>query len=209
MAGKTLTFPRPTLVGWMVADALLVAVLAFLVWVVHGWSLNNDGLIGVIPGVVVGFAGGFVLAFAVHEWGHWVGARIFGARLPFNDYRHAIKGYRTSYRLIPNIDIASLSARQFLGTSWVSILGYAVVSAAALVAHFSGDLDITGAALAVGALAFSANSFVLDLPPTLQVSRGAEVVPAMKRNMTRKKIRRRSALAYLTLALALVGWNLL
>ncbi len=209
MESKPHQFPRPTLAGWLLADALAVAVVASLVWAVHWWSLNTDGLVGMIPGVLVGLVVGFLMTFAIHEWGHWVGARIFGARLPFNEYRHAIKGYRTSYRLIPNIDIASLSARQFLGTSWVSILAYVAASAAIVAAHFSGVLGTTGAALAVGALAFSANSFVLDLPPTLQVARGAEAVAAMKHHMKRKKIYRRGALAYLTLALALIGWNLL
>ena len=148
--GKAVQSPRSGLIGWLFCDAVLTGGLFALIWITHWWHVQSGFLVAAIVGGIVGFISGFVLCFAFHEWGHWLGARVARAPVPFNDYGQALKGYVTTYRLIPVIDISALSSGQFLATSWGSVIAYVGTSVVALIVHFSGLLGLTGAAFAIG-----------------------------------------------------------
>lgn len=199
----------PRLPVWLCCDMALVLALSALMWMTHSWHVHSSSLPAATVGCVLGFIIGFILCFAFHEWGHWLGARLAGAELPLNDCRQALRGYFTFRRLIPDFDITAHSSGQFLWTSWGSVLAYLFASIVALLVHLEGVLGVTGAAFSVGVMAFTAQSLALDMPIILQVMRGAEVVPCYQHHMTGENINRRTIYGFSALAVAVVAWNLL
>lgn len=195
--------------GWLCCDAVLFFGLSALMWLTHLWHAHSGSLAAAIIGCALGFVAGFILCFAFHEWGHWLGARLAGVELALNDYWQAIRGYSTTHRLIPDFDGTVHSPGQFLWMSWGSVLAYLFASLVAFLVHVDGVLGVTGAAFSIGVMAFTAQSLALDMPVIVQVMRGAEVAPCFSRHMTSEKIKRRTIYSLAALAVAVIAWNLL
>ena len=146
--------------GFVLRDAALVALAGALV------ALDASSRAAGRPSVALGLASGVLVAlgsFLLHEWGHWLGAVLTGARV-----------HRPRTVLSPFLfwfDTSSSTRAQFLS---MSVGGYAAtgLAVAAIVAGAdpSTTSGATALALAVVGLVVTAAA---ELPTTFRVARGA------------------------------------
>lgn len=188
----------PTLLGWLLRDTLLIGLFAGLLILLNlteyrtGWSALT-----VIAGVL-GFIAAYVTSYAVHEWGHLIGARLTGSEMPLRPYTGALIGH---------FAIEQHSVRQFLWLSWGGIAGYLLVLIVVLQLYFAVYPTGGTVGLAIGVLAFSSQSLAVDLPQVLRVQRGEPPTVVSASGASRKIILRRTAQSWTVLALVLLVWN--
>ena len=156
------------------------------------------GLAGAAGAVAVGFVVAYVLCYATHEWGHLIGARLTGARMPLNRY---------SSPLIGLFNPACHTRRQFLALSWGGVAGYTLVACASVGVWASADLGLAGVGLAVGGLAFLTQSLAVDLPQIWKVSAGADATETNRDGTAPALILRRTWQCWTLLAIALLVAN--
>ncbi len=190
----------PTLAGWVLRDLALVLVFALLGWALTSWYTATGWVLAAIAGAVTGFIATYAICYAVHEWGHLIGARATGSHMPLNGYGSA---------LIGSFDIAAHSERQFLALSWGGVAGYLLVATIAVSLYVTLPLDWFGAGMAVGGAAFVVQSLAVDLPQIFKVLAGDDPLTTNARGASGAVILRRTAQTWLPLAALLMAWNVL
>ena len=135
----------------MLRDALLLAVFAGIAILVDGWL--QSGWTAYIAGAV-GFVAGFQGNGLCHEWGHYLGARLAGARAPRNRLGSVFPLF--------HFDIDSNSHGQFMAMSVGGNLLQWLFAIALLLALDSDSAGRLG--LQCGALGFAILSSLTELP---------------------------------------------
>lgn len=133
----------------------------------EGWAtvspLKIASLLSVVDGLLVGVATGAL----VHEWGHFVGARLGGGHAPLKPLKQFLPLY--------DFDYANDDGRGFL---WMSYGGN--IAHAALVLLYLGFVwtgSVGTVALVSGAFGFAVFSSLVEIPVIQQARRG---VPGME-----------------------------
>jgi len=148
----------------LVGAHLLVAMLVLSLWAAaDAWqAVTGLGLSGLLS-VLTAFLAGFVLGTLVHEWGHFVGARVAGAS-------YTIPGKPGLFLF--NFDFSRNSASQFLTMSYGGQLGGAL---AVLLLWLAVPTDTAGRTMLVaaagGAAVFAA---AIEWPVIRAVRAGGE-----------------------------------
>lgn len=94
----------------LVLAHLLAAIAAFALWAAaDGWQAATGIPAASLLSVLAAVPAGFVFATLVHEWGHFAGARVAGARCTVPD-RIGLYAF--------NYDFSANSVAQFLSMSW-------------------------------------------------------------------------------------------
>lgn len=165
-ASMVLSAKAPTLAGWLLRDLLLVLVfvlLCSLTWFLQQ-AFHND--VTAAFAAVTGFVCAYATCYMVHEWGHYLGARLAGRVMPLCAYNSALLG---------RFEIEKYSLPQYLALSWGGVLGYTLVAGLALLLwqYLPG---LPGSAIALGGVAFVLQSWSVDLPIIFRVTAGADMV---------------------------------
>ncbi len=110
------TYPNPdkgssdqaTITLRLLKDVLVFSGLAWAWFLCEDWAVNSGLLYAIYGSAIVGFILCYKMTIYVHEWGHFTGARLFGAVAP------------TASLFSPNVfnfDMLENSSRQFLAMS--------------------------------------------------------------------------------------------
>ena len=141
---------------------LLVLALTLALWSVEMSRAPVAGIAGMglalLLATLTAFSG-----FLVHEWGHWIGARLRGSVVQWPDRLWSLFLFR--------FDCVRNSRNQFL---WMSCGGFvaSAVAVAVLVAALPLDRLAGQAALALTVLGVIA-TFILEVPTAWKIWRGA------------------------------------
>ena len=148
----------------LVGAHLLAAMLVLSMWAAaDAWQAVTDLGLASLLSVLTAFLAGFVLGTLVHEWGHFVGARVAGAS-------YTIPGKPGLFLF--NFDFSRNSASQFLTMSYGGQLGGAL---AVLLLWLAVPTDTAGRTMLVaaagGAAVFAA---AIEWPVIRAVRAGGE-----------------------------------
>lgn len=179
-------------------DALIISVLALILYGLHAWHLQTGGWLSGSLVAVGGFVTAYVTCYILHEWGHWAGARLAGANVGIGSYNQP---------LLARFDPAAHSRGQFLALSWGGVAGYATVATLCVAIWLVLREHLATAALAVGGLAFLVQSLAVDLPQIVKVTNGADALETNRLGASGEIILRRTWQSWSLLAAALILWH--
>jgi len=185
------------LIQWLARDIVIISVLWLLWHYLGGWYMSTQGGIAMLLIIPVGFVSAYVSCYLVHEWGHYIGARISGADVPLGSPSGIALGL---------FDPTCYSVPQFQAMSWGGVAGY-TLTALALLSTYQAHLPHQ--AMAVGAVAFVMQSWSVDLPIILRIQRGAPVLPTATDGASARVIGRRTLQSWSVLAFFLAAWSML
>ena len=188
---------QPTLSGWITRDVLLTAFFVSGMAVGYVLEQRYDSLVVVVPTAVFSFVAAYALCYIVHEWGHYLGARISGITMPLSPYKSALLG---------KFEIEEFSRQQYLALSYGGDLGHVLVTVLGILLFAFYDFGVAGAWFAIGGLAFSVQALAVDLPIVFKVRGGADIIATADAGTQPSLILRRTWQTWLPLAglLALV-----
>jgi len=186
---------KPTLSGWLLRDAGVLSVFGLVLMGCHGWHVVSPSWLSSGSGVLLGFVAAYASCYLMHEWGHYLGARAAGAKLPLGSYRGVLLGL---------FDTERHSRAQFQSMSLGGVLAYVVTALVFALAYTVGTQGPVNTGLALGGLAFVAQSWSVDLPIIWRVQRGAEVTRTAQEGAAPQVILRRTWQTWLALT-ALLG----
>jgi len=155
----------------LVGTHLLAAMLVLSMWgAADGWHAATGLGVATVLSLPTAFLAGFVLGTLVHEWGHFLGARLAGAS-------YTIPGKPGLFLF--NFDFARNSPAQFLAMSYGGQLGGAL---AVVLLWLTVPTDNAGRALLVaaagGAAVFAA---AIEWPVIRAVRAGGEPATELRR----------------------------
>lgn len=151
----------------------------------------------VAPICLFGFVACYVLCYVVHEWGHYLGARLTGIKMPLSPYTSAFLG---------QFHIQDYDKRQYLWLSWGGDIGHVLVTMLACLIYLWSPGMATGA-FAVGGLAFTVQSLAVDQPIIWRVTYGADIESTTAEGASPQVILKRTWQTWIPLALLLVVAN--
>ena len=185
--------------GWLLRDLGLLVAVAALVAALGAWHSVAAAWYSAAVAGLVGFVGSYAICYVVHEWGHYLGARVSGADIPLMGYKNV---------LMSSFDIRTHNVAQFLTLSWGGVFGYLLVAAVGVMLFFEYRPHAGLASVAIGCIAFIAQSLAVDLPQIGKVHRGEEAFVVNREGASVDVIKRRTLQTWSVLALALLWWNL-
>ena len=118
-----------------------------------------------IPAAIISFIACYLLCYVVHEWGHYLGARLSGITMPLLPY----KGF-----LLGQFQIEQYSRRQYLWLSWGGDLGHVFVTLIATWMFLFSPGLVTGA-FCLGGVGFTVQALAVDQPIIWKVTAGADI----------------------------------
>jgi len=189
----------PTLLGWVVRDAAIGLSIVLLLWLADGLHQQFPVWWTALPIAVLCFIACYALCYIVHEWGHYLGARFSGIKMPLAPYKGILLG---------QFQIDDYTVKQYLWLSWGGDLGHVIVTICALMLYLIQPGWVSGAFL-VGGLAFSVQALAVDQPIIWKVTAGADIVETATIGTAPKMILKRTWQTWLPLAGLLLGWHLL
>ena len=150
-------------------DVAVVSVLLSLFAAAESWAtvsrLALASLLSVVDGLLVGIATGAL----IHEWGHFIGARLGGGHAPLKPLMQFLPLY--------DFDYANNDSRSFL---WMSYGGNIAHVALVLVLLMLVPTRSMGtAALVAGAFGFGVFSSLIEIPVIQQSRRGVPALEAL------------------------------
>ncbi len=188
---------EPTLTGWMIRDVVITGIVAAgLVAGTIGLSSDAGWLVSTLVAVPA-FIACYVLCYILHEWGHYIGARLTGLRMPLAPYKGAFLG---------QFHIDDYDRRQYLWLSWGGDIGHVIVTLIAVLLYLSFG-GITLAAFAVGGVAFSIQSLAVDQPVIWKVTFGADFKEAAAVGTTPQVILKRTWQTWIPGAAVLIAYQ--
>jgi hypothetical protein len=148
-------------------DVAIGAGLLSLFAGAEGWAtvspLKLASLLSVVDGLLVGVA----TAALVHEWGHFVGARLGGGHAPLKPLKQILPLY--------DFDYANDDGRGFLWMSYGGNIAHVALVLIYLAFAWTGSVGTV--ALVSGAFGFAVFSSMVEIPVIQQARRG---VPGME-----------------------------
>ncbi len=188
----------PRLTGWLLRDTLIISALAVTLFGLHTWHVDANGWLSGAVVAVGGFVTAYITCYILHEWGHWAGARLAGAKVGLGPYNQP---------LLARFDPATHSRTQFLALSWGGVAGYVMVATLCMAIWLALREQLAAAALAVGGLAFLVQSLAVDLPQIVKVTNGADALETNRQGASGQVILRRTWQSWSLLAAALIIWH--
>lgn len=150
-------------------DVAVAAVLLSLFAAAESWAtvsrLALASLLSVVDGLLVGIGTGAL----VHEWGHFIGARLGGGHAPLKPVKQFLPLY--------DFDYANNDSRSFL---WMSYGGN--IAHVALVLFYLmlvPTRSMGTAALVAGSIGFAVFSSLVEIPVIRQARRGVSGLEAL------------------------------
>ncbi len=188
----------PTLGGWFLRDLSITAVILGLLIAGHGLYSAFPHWWVAAPVSILGFVGCYALCYIVHEWGHYVGARMSGITMPLAPYKSVVLGV---------FHLQDYTRRQYLWLSWGGDLGHVLVSVIAMAAWFHlGGLVLS--AFALGGLLFTAQALLVDQPVIWRVTGGADIEATAAAGTSKQMILKRTWQSWSVVLILLGVWQL-
>ncbi|MEZ4281041.1 MAG: hypothetical protein R3F21_15680 [Myxococcota bacterium] len=151
-------------------DGAIIAVLLSIFAAAESWAtvsrLGFATFLSVVDGLLVGAATNAL----VHEWGHFVGARLGGGHAPLKPL--------TKFLPLYDFDYANNDGRAFLWMSYGGNLAHAALVLAYLALVHTPGREGT-AALVAGAFGFAVFSSLVEIPVIQQARRGVPGLEAL------------------------------
>ena len=194
------TTPKPSssLSGWIIRDLTIAALFLGIVLILDEAAGSSPSIGLRIPIWIAGFVMAYTITYILHEWGHYVGAKLSGSTMPFAPYKSVLIGY---------FDIDSHTKKQFLFLSWGGVIAYTGSAIFLASIYLSGTLPNIAPGLAVAGLAFLVQSWAVDLPQIFKVHKGADPKKTNTEGATGPLILRRTAQTWSLLTIALFFWT--
>ncbi|MFT7222429.1 MAG: hypothetical protein ACI8Z1_004055 [Candidatus Azotimanducaceae bacterium] len=194
---RKVTRASPTLIGWVVRDLVIGLSVVLLLWLAGGLQQLFSVWWTALPIAVICFIACYALCYIVHEWGHYLGARFSGIKMPLAPYRGFILG---------QFQIDDYTVKQYLWLSWGGDLGHVIVTVGALILYLVQPGWVSGAFL-VGGIAFSVQALAVDQPIIWKVTNGADIVETATIGTAPQLILKRTWQTWLPLASLIVLWQ--
>lgn len=135
-------------------DVAIVSALLSLFAAAETWAQTSGLALAALLSVVDGFLVGIAAGALLHEWGHFVGARLGGGRAPLKP----LSGFLPLF----DFDYKNNDAKAF---EWMSIGGNVAHFSVVLVFFFALPMSSPGAAaLVAGAFGFAVFSSLVEFP---------------------------------------------
>lgn len=186
----------PTLAGWLLRDTVITLILLVGMAAGQAWHTAASGWPSALFLAPFSFIASYMLCYMVHEWGHYLGARVSGIDMPLAPYRSVVLG---------RFHIEDYNRQQYLWLSWGGELGHLVVTLAGVIAWLTWPGYLAAAAFAVGGLAFSIQALAVDQPIICRVHAGADIQATAEAGTRPELILRRTWQTWIPLALLLIA----
>jgi hypothetical protein len=154
-------------ISLLTRDIILAAILYYAWLFTNSWFIDNESVLSTIIVVAVGLFSGFMISRNLHEWGHYFGAKLFGAHCPFYPVN--------KFGIIFDYDVKQNNEMQFAGLSWGGTLAHWAIAIAAIYLIDGKGFGI--AAIQAGTIGYVAMASVIELPIIIRHTFG---VPAVK-----------------------------
>ncbi len=185
---------KRSLIDAVSRDVLITILFAVACWGLNSWYAATGSTLSLIVAWVATFIMAFLFTYLVHEWGHYLGARLAGADIPLGPANGILLGL---------FDNAAHSRRQFQWMAMGGEVGY-LLPAAVLIALFWNWVPLQG--LALGAAAFIVQALYVDVPILWKIHRGADIQATLDAGLTPKVILSKTAIGWTVLGVALGGY---
>lgn len=153
----------------IVRDVAIVSAALSLFAAAESWSTISRLLIAKVLSVVDGLLVGAAIGALVHEWGHFIGARLGGGHAPLKPFKQILPLY--------DFDYARNDQRSFV---WMSIGGNVAHALVVVVLLVLVPTDTMGpAALVAGAFGFAVFSSLVEFPVIRSAQRGVPPLEAL------------------------------
>jgi hypothetical protein len=149
----------------LIRDALILAVTAWLARAVHGWQSQAGTRAAALAAIAVGGIAAYIWAYAVHEWGHFAGARLGGAAIRVREQLRSLQLFRFVG--------TEADRRPFLWMSWGGIAPLALF-VALLCAWLPLETPAGASAAALTLLGLGVTLY-FEWPVVWRVTRGSPV----------------------------------
>ncbi len=186
---------QPTLAGWLIRDVAIAALFGVLLAACYSWYAAAPFWLSAGVGGVLAFVAAYAGCYLIHEWGHYLGARLAGAKLPLGGYQGVLLGL---------FDTERHSRAQFQSMSLGGVLAYVATALLFVLVYLGAASAPVYIGLALGGVAFVAQSWSVDLPIIWRVYRGAEVTPTAREGAAPQVILRRTWQSWSVLAVLLL-----
>lgn len=183
--------PR-TLIDAVSRDLVIAVLFGAACLGLQNWYAAGGSTSSLIAGWVASFVLGFIFIYLSHEWGHYLGARLAGARVPLGSGNGILLGL---------FDPALYSRRQFMWMAVGGEVGY-LIPAPLFIVLFWDTGPLQG--LAVAGAAFIVQALYVDIPVLSKVRHGANIQQTLDEGTAPNVILRKTAISWGLLALALV-----
>ena len=150
-------------------DVAIVAAALSLFAAADSWRMLTGSGLAALLSVVDGLLVGAGVSALLHEWGHWIGARLGGAVAPLKP----MKGFLPLF----DFDYARSSDEAFRAMSIGGNLGHAFVLAVFVLALPLGSPGQV--ALVAGSLGFAVFASSIEIPVILRSRQGASSLEAL------------------------------
>jgi len=176
-AGAGATAPRPKIAARdearlslvILRDVALGAFFLSLFAAAESWATVSRLALASLLSVVDGLLVGVVTGALVHEWGHFIGARLGGGHAPLKPL--------TKFPPLYDFDYANNDGRAFLWMSYGGNFAHAALVLAYLALVPTRSMGT--AALVAGAFGFAVFSSLVEIPVIQQARRGVPGLEAL------------------------------
>lgn len=189
--------PAPrSLVDAISRDLAIAGLFAAACIGLQNWYVATGSPVSLMTGWGVSFVLGFVFIYLSHEWGHYLGARLAGARPPLGSGNGILLGL---------FDPAAHNRRQFIWMAVGGEVGY-LIPAPLFIALFWDAGPLQG--LAVAGAAFIVQALSVDVPVLSKIRGGADIQATLDEGTSGPVILRKTAISWGLLGLGLTGYAL-
>ncbi len=150
-------------------DIALASIFLSLFAAAESWATVSRLALATSLAVVDGLLVGIATAALIHEWGHFVGARLAGGHAPLKPL--------TKFPPLFDFDYARNDARSFLWMSYGGNIAHALLVVIYLMLIPTRSMGT--AALVAGAFGFSVFSSLVEFPVIRQAQRGVPGLEAL------------------------------
>lgn len=186
--------PMPSLSGWITRDLLIILTVTAILLGLDSLYLMYPYWWVAAPVCFIAFVACFFLCYVVHEWGHYLGARFTGIKMPLAPYKGVTLG---------QFHIDDYSKRQFLWLSWGGDIGHVLVTLVAGYVYFEFPA-LVSAAFFTGGVAFTVQALSVDQPIIWRVTYGADILKTTQAGTTPALILKRTWQSWLAAILVLL-----
>lgn len=139
-------------------DIIVSILLIYLWYFTNQWAVANNQTFAIAISIAVGGFSGFMLNRLMHEWGHYFGAKMFGAAC----HLHPI----TKFGIIFDYDMENNNDIQFKGLGVGGTLAHWSIAFALLFLIDKGSMG--AAAIKASAFGYVVSATIIEFPPIIR-----------------------------------------
>ena len=177
-----------SLIDAICRDLVIAGLSVGICMALNAWHAAGASMLSLVVGSVLSFIVAYLGIYLLHEWGHYIGARLGGADIPFGPANSVLLGL---------FDNAAHTRRQFQFMALGGEAGY-LIPAVFMIGIFWNWPPLQG--IAVAAAAFVLQSLYVDVPILWRIHKGADIQNTLDAGLAPKVLLSKTAISWAAVA---------